>query len=613
MISLPLPQVLMASIAEQCRHHQVLLLQSTLSFASAWAEKGAWRPVAAFWHAKYDETPLRMKVLYHDQCHPTGSETQDITTGKVFAIENEWALLLKDPEDNRFLFLRGAYAPSMRISDAGSAKGVCSVLASCPEPSEPFFAQIPVKIRLVETDALRANLAGERLLQTLPVWQQWQRSHWTCLAHKIHMSATKSWTLEQNSQVISGVTHLALFLNSPGGLAQFRAILHKLVSNTLVVDVGRPQLSQAAQTFRFNCMQTYAPRSVKGRVLLTLLARTLLNSDWRSQTLTHHCEGCCESRAGTLAKLHFALDALLTAARPQLVSKANWRQWWKSFCFVGIFGNIHGILHRIIAVQLGADGQELVDDGIENAHQAVGIDPAQGEDMALGAGVGDMRGLAAQAPDMVDGPDLQRMLGQRRQHARNFLADPLVFDRCYCLVQSLVPEIRLMESLLNSEGKMWEQEQMAKQLRGQLRDYKIHLCCDGGPVRSIFHAMMQGCGSRLDNRDLWSHLTPSQLLANEMAMSLLRSCSIIYQTCHLAFQNFPFKLLQLVSPVPQVSVAAREELASIDRCRLDPFTVSFLEAFPDPRTEEALATLRGMVCLLDGSTASTEQQESQTG
>ena len=622
------PQVLMGALAEQCRHHQQLLWQSTLSFAAAWSEQGALQPVAAFWHCKYDETPLRLRLRFE--------QSQDPTTGKVFAVESQWALLFAKPElpsnhPQKFTFLRGSFSPALRACDAGTAEGVCTVLQSCPGPgpSGSFLDKFPLKLRLPETDALGANVKGERLLRSLTPWNEWKSCHFTCAAHRVHSSATKSWTLEHNEPIVKGCIHLGLFLNSPGSLAQFRNVLRGLVRDTLVVERGPPQESEASKAFRWNCMQTYRPASARGRSLLVLLAKTLLNSDWRQPTLKHHCAHCCESREETISKVQFALDALISSARPQLFSKANWRHWWKGMPFVGLFASMHQLLNRVVSIQLasgtgvphleeggGIAAEDLVDLPLQQEvreqglRDAVAVQPADPDAMLNHIGVeaggaGHLRGMQVEAPDLVE-ERVRLLASQRRQQTKDFLASPLVHDRCYILFQSLVPECRLMDVALASVGKQWEQEQMADLIRTGHRCHQLNLFYDHSHSRSIFHSMLVDCSARLQDESLWSHVTPSQLLANEMATTVLRSASVVHQTLVLPSRVYPLKLIQLPNAPPDLAREIVEELGGIAPCRLDAFTSSFLTAYPDPQAPEALATLHGMLTLLDGSTYSTE-------
>ena len=242
----------MAALAWQCCAHQHLLLRSTLSFGRALVAQQRLTPIAALWHVKYDETPLRMQVRYE-------STMSDHTTGKLHVVETEWGLLFAEPDatsKEHFRFFRGGFSAACRIADRASAEGVCSVIHSCPAPDEGDFQGFPIRIRLPESDALSANFRAERLVSQLPSFNSWSTFHWPCTAHKVHASATKAWKLLHNSQLISGITTLGLYLNSPGCLSQFRDLLKKHIQRALVVEAGPPDLPAATTIYRLKMVSS---------------------------------------------------------------------------------------------------------------------------------------------------------------------------------------------------------------------------------------------------------------------------------------------------------------------------------------------------------------------
>ena len=56
-------------------------LRSTCSLIFAWSARGVALLVAAFWHCKYDETPLRVRVIFQES-----KNVAIITTFGIFAL-----------------------------------------------------------------------------------------------------------------------------------------------------------------------------------------------------------------------------------------------------------------------------------------------------------------------------------------------------------------------------------------------------------------------------------------------------------------------------------------------------------------------------------------------
>ena len=67
----------------------------------------------------------------------------------------------------------------------------------------------------------------------------------------------------------------------------------------------------------------------KNAAIIRVLARYLLNGDWRSPQVQHRCQGttCCESKDHTIQKLKLHMPKLLKSLRLSTFNSGDWAAW----------------------------------------------------------------------------------------------------------------------------------------------------------------------------------------------------------------------------------------------------------------------------------------------
>ena len=257
---------------------------------------------------------------------------------KIWCIEAQWCCSFQ-LEDESMLVLSGAFAPQLRATTNKTAENIAAALMASHAPPEalPFS----LRLRVIDTDSAPNNRRAERLLQEEP-WQQWASLHVDCLCHKVHGAVAK--TMDLHNQVRTGIKNIALHLSDR--LPQLRQSLKNVVSDSLVVVEGAPNLPAVALDYRAEVLRVFTPPNSRARGLLATIAVCLLNGDWGAG-LVHYCHsGCCTGRAQAVSKVQHALSRLLSLIKP-VVLTGNWAHWRRSFYFVGVFGQLHKLLFAV--------------------------------------------------------------------------------------------------------------------------------------------------------------------------------------------------------------------------------------------------------------------------
>ena len=231
-----------------------------------------------------------------------------------------------------YLTLTGACSPELRITDSGSAEAVSAALSSCAAPPRKAKTMFRHMARIVDSDALPANLKGERLLRSqVPIWGEAWHLHLECRAHKVHQGAERVFKMAEGASLVTGIANMALCLSSTTNWPKVRAALRELLSEKLEVIQGAAHLSPRAVEYRNKSIAAFKPERLSGQGILCICAAVMFNGDWKSALPTHHCQSCCQDRQHTLRKAMWLCNKLLFASRPCAVAKGNWGGWPRSF------------------------------------------------------------------------------------------------------------------------------------------------------------------------------------------------------------------------------------------------------------------------------------------
>eukprot|EP00971_Amphidinium_carterae_P205567 4079615-Amphidinium_carterae.3 len=337
-------------IAEKCWTAQNTNLENVLHYVRSLPT--TLRAVAFFFHQRYDETPLRLRVSFsmHTEAEP------QVT--KLYVLDSQWSLLLRrlDPanafapiDESDYLCIYGAWSTCLRATDTGTGEAIATVLRSGPHPPpEDSVLSHCHKYRLAEADEGAANGKAERLYQTWLETTQpgFNTLLWVCSAHKVHAIADKVWSL--SGEVLSGVCAVLLAVQTSQQLAKLKHAIEDLVQETFQWE-QHDTLSPSAQKYRKSVLDLYLPHRARHptKRCRILSMAMVINGDWqRKGVIVHRCVGdeCCGSRQEALSKVTQVLFKVINALRPGRLCRGNWADWPRPLAFVGVLGHVHGLL-----------------------------------------------------------------------------------------------------------------------------------------------------------------------------------------------------------------------------------------------------------------------------
>ena len=323
-------------LAQSCHEAQQQTHDGTLKYVQALHMAGECTPILYVQHLKYDETPLRKNVEFP-------GDDASVQVAKVIVVEQQWAVLLRlsSAELPKFLRLSGSFSTAVRAAESATAESLEAVLATCPSPDPDLVKNFQHRYRLVETDRCPANLRCERLIAQTQAWPS-ARSHSFCGAHGCHLIALKTWALDM--EILSGCIQTLLVLQTPGAFHKLQEQMVKDFEDKFIV-IRDFSLSTEAEQFRDKILTLFAPRAHrrKSSALIRTLSAMVYNGDWRKDTVSHICRGCCSSpeESKTIALKH--IPKLLRALKFKMMSKSDSAMWSDSLAMLGFMSGMHKV------------------------------------------------------------------------------------------------------------------------------------------------------------------------------------------------------------------------------------------------------------------------------
>ena len=414
------------AVAEVAVTHERSVLSRILETVRLLQEGGAVEPLLFVHGLHYDETQMTCHIGY-------GDSEGSCQRHKVLVITQEWNILLRRCSGgmHNYLTIRGSLSPCLKAGQNATGETIAKILEDVgpKQMDTDFFKNV---VRVVETDEGSNNYRAESILGHLP------RLHLMCAGHKIHEVCRRVWTLFP--ELKSAMVQTIKFLKSPGAFDLFQtALLNKLSEPGFVV-INDGVLDEEAHVYREIVMAVFTPRTSESRTgvaWIRVLARTLLNGDWRkSGVIEHRCAGnsCCpQGRPETLAKLRIAVPNLLKRLRLQRFELGNWKHWHRHCYFVGFLV----LTHRLFSVTyVHAFGGHRQDDARSERPSAWNVleSHAQGGE-ELGAD-----------HSSVQAGELAKML----KASLKFWNSPSAATQLYIVGVTLEPQVQMMAELLEN-------------------------------------------------------------------------------------------------------------------------------------------------------------------
>ena len=533
------------SAAELGLLHQDEQLHSLLGHIRTMSKLRLWRAIACLEHLAYDETMVNLRFCFEGQ---NKSERQ---VGRVYVIERAWTFLvevlptelhIEGPVQKKFCVFEMNMCPQIRASENATGDTIAAVLQSLAKKDLELSNLFPWRIRLAETDECGANLRAEAIIlhnraqQNHDVWGHLQVS---CLAHKAHDCASRTWALMP--AVISGIIQVCKHLNQAGSMATLCESVSGLIAGRLRVVVGdAAPLSREALKFREIVLQYFSPPPQQLRRRAAMLAALeYFNSDLRRKDIIHFCRGseCCRSPDESKAKGIVLMKHLTMSLRPEMFSRSNWTAWTSTLRFFGVATSLHcGLI--VEAFHLAFRGRPV-------AHDVPGPcdipDAPTDTDICLGI-LDDTAAEQTHLPDTTytdQDRGIQESAKNLRLALQYFSSDPLeLMQQIWLLRIPLEPQRLLMKFLTHNISAGWEEAQWKQMWERGARDLRPLLLHDGLELRGFFLRVMdQYC-----DEDLWREFPASEQFSSQLFRTCMRSGAVAFQLIHLRVVHLPYRL-----------------------------------------------------------------------
>ena len=352
------------------------------------------------------------------------------------------------------------------------------------------------------------------------------------------------------------------------------------------------RLPLAADQFKDAVLENFLPGAEKPRARAEVLRLTsdILNADWRHPVLQHFClsEQCCSDREACVAKLEKSLVRVARMLKPPMVCKGNWSAWPAHLQMFGLLSHLHCILRSVLQKTLG--------------HVRDNVDA--GADVGEDANVLEGGGLQA-AEDVLAAK--RREKAHSLQVASDCVASAGWEGNLFLFRTALAPQIALMSTLLQSDSREFELQQLDN-LRDQgSREYNVVRLATGADTLPMLQQTMQ----TVQCEQKWRHLPCTESHQSQVLQSCMRPAAFIWRLLHLRCTNLPTALFALVKDPTPARAAA---LLETPLCRRDAFSRKFLN---EHNTVERLTSanciqlLTAAAFLIRGTTFSTERAHSK--
>eukprot|EP00971_Amphidinium_carterae_P193409 3837991-Amphidinium_carterae.1 len=326
------------AVAEASVRHQSVILQQVLCYVQLMQNAGSIVPKLLIHRVKHDETQMIVRATY-------GKDTElHEHKARIFMVQEEWTVVVQVVGENAdFYVLKGGFSPKLVVGQSATGESIADVLEKTLIVPSIGYGVCEKSWQVLETDECPANIRAAKVFASdtgieVPVM------HFCCNAHKAHQVAKNLW--DTCPVLHSGLVQVIKVLKSPGMYQKFQDKLLEKVSEPNFLHITNEPLSEQAIQFRTTVLNIFTPRQSDkpaAFAVIQVVARDLLNGDWRVKNLQHRCQGCCQTRGETEAKLRKYLPRFLKALRLTRVETADWSNWQDQLNFVGALGHIHGI------------------------------------------------------------------------------------------------------------------------------------------------------------------------------------------------------------------------------------------------------------------------------
>ena len=560
---------------------------------------GQLHPVAFIEHAMFDETPLLANLTFHNERY--------VEKARVFVLEKGWTLLVRQREDDQtpdqYLAIMGSTSPLLRAAENCKGEGILPLLRMTTHI--PHAAAFQFHVRLSECDSAGANLRAEAMLSSESDTRK--SAIFACAAHKVHKAAERTWQLPPFARLISGLIHAGLLLSAAQSMKLLREGLFAEVSARplRIFKVGSPTLEE--DMHRQRVLTLFSPsKGPRRRALLQTLATVLLNGNWRAHELQHYCtpECACTGEEDVREAIKFAIGKLLKVLRPGVFQRGDWINWTHNLKGFGVLEALHGLLSpaflqkfgAVPGMQVGGVGEPVLGGDVAGRH----VDDLPFMQAAHGDANYIVAGLD---PGLAQAEEQKKLRIKTQVSSIEFFQSPDWHDRLLMLFQALLPQVRLMKSILHTTSVEWEHEQQRSVRQEGRRDWRVLLLHNKVHINAMLQEQLI---TFLD--PALAPLPDDEGNRSEWLQVCMRPAAAVYQLLGTRVSGFPYKLFSLLGDRSQENA---ETIVQTPPCMLDDFSAHILHQYP---TAAALSSSPDLFHILGccasrvaGTTFSTER------
>eukprot|EP00971_Amphidinium_carterae_P016382 323260-Amphidinium_carterae.3 len=338
--------------AELSLRHQSRFLQELRTYVSRLHVADDLEACAFIEHTQIDETPLQITVVSDGERH--------VERARLFVVERGWQMLLREKgschessagtsRSNNYFLLSARQATCLRTAATCTGENIHAVLRST-EDEEMLEAskQFKFHMRLTEADGAGANPRAEKLFMDKERGTECIGQLFTCMVHKCHAAAEKTWQVTPVPPILSGVVHIGLFFLSPHTFEQFRKALRGVLASWRVIAHRDGRVCPPEHTsYRMAIVRFFGPsaqQEPRRRSTLDIISSRILNGNWKQHgVLEHYCSGCCTNDGQLRETIVKWVSKLLVIVRPTVFQKNNWSDWSRGLRAPGLLHGCHGL------------------------------------------------------------------------------------------------------------------------------------------------------------------------------------------------------------------------------------------------------------------------------
>ena len=621
--------------------------------------QGQWKGLLLSVRRRYDETPLSLRVAdvgvdageSQSVCGGSDAQSQSMQpatslmanskrSAKVMQSEMHVTALLQSQKTQQCLQVTGKVPCWLQVLQTTRAEQISrcqqDIMSTIPNLLD-LGALFDMRHMFVCTDRFSANLAAERDIQAvyseaLPKGLQFGLTHTGCQVHKL--STCEKAMAEILAGQVGGLVSLGMSMRSAGAVKELQEILFRVLSEELVVQVGRP----TGEAHRKAVYDLFLPThndastqvneqdsksradSVLSRERRRAILDHYLNGDIAQKTIIH-MSPVFRSRDEILEEMKRNLVPALICGACPVLNRGKWLGCETTFRWVGLLLTHHDLLTKIMVRWKGASNTvAAVPQSVATGEApcGLGLGPrkwgswaqaavsaataAANSSSAMHTGSAGETGGAEHA-GLVMRVDVGVDLNQDDAFLPEPVQDPLTGDINWAehnkasiakaiawletkpknsvILMSVCwdPVLRLMRELIGLGSQQWEHRQEEAASCGEERSYRVLEMYLGNSINRFQAAMKDLFHKQCDSLPTSAHLCHVRTL---MFRLLSRSGSSVHHVFAREKRGAPYVLFGALWGLTT-------DVCGLPECLRDELTSWFLDRF----TEDELS---GQVC-----------------